>query len=75
MTDSVIKFQPQVVGEGFRIDPVEMLSATNGADFETLAVVGLTHDGELYMACNKGMGVMAMLIISCQHKIALGLLP
>ena len=72
MTDNVIGFRPEIVGEGFRLNPDEMLENTKGNGLKKLCIIGETEDGELYIAGSDNLGETLMLLLRLQHKIARG---
>lgn len=55
MTDNVIPFSPQVVGDGYKVDPHIMLDAARENDFTELVIVGIMPDGEIYLASSNGI--------------------
>lgn len=56
MAAQVLKFDPVIVGEGYRFDPDEILEAAKGKDFTTLAVIGQLPDGEMWISGNANAG-------------------
>lgn len=65
----VIEFKPEVVGDGYRFDPDEILEAAKGAKFETLAVIGQLETGELWVSGNANAGETLVLIERAKHCI------
>ena len=72
MTDNVIGFRPEIVGEGFRLNPDEMLENTKGNGLKKLCIIGETEDGELYVAGNANVGVTLVLMLWFQHQLVTG---
>lgn len=68
----VIKFQPYVVGDGYRFDPDEMLEAAKGQGFTTLAIIGETADGEFWVSGNANAGETMVLMERARHRIVFG---
>jgi hypothetical protein len=51
---NVLKFNPVVVGEGYRFDPDGILEAAKGQGFTTVAIIGETEDGKIWISgCAK----------------------
>lgn len=51
--DNVINLHPEAVGEGFKVNCDGMLEINKGR-FQSLALVGIGHDGELIVAGSGG---------------------
>lgn len=71
-TAEIIKFQPQIVGDGYRFDPDEMLEAAKGQDFTTVAVIGELPNGELWVSGNANAGETLILMEKAKHLIVFG---
>lgn len=58
----VVKFNPVIVGEGYRFDPDDVLEAAKGQAFSSMMVIGELEDGSFYIAgnCNAGEGIILM---------------
>ena len=63
MSDNVVKLELREVGEGFRIDPDQILEAAKGHGFARLVIVGEPADGgELYVASSDGAAESFLLL-------------
>lgn len=69
MTAEVIKFNPVVVGEGFRFDPDELLEAAKGQKFERMAIIGALESGELWVSGTSNAGETLILMELAKHQI------
>lgn len=58
----VKKFEPRVVGEGFRFNNDDILDGVKGEDFQTLVVIGEYEDGEIWVSgtANKGESLIVL---------------
>ena len=72
MTAKVLKFDPVVVGDGFRFDPDVILEGAKGAEFTTLAVIGVYPDGSIYVAGNANAGETLVLFERAKHMLIFG---
>lgn len=72
MSAKVLKFEPQVVGEGFRFDPDEILEGAKGAGFANLVIVGEYEDGEIYIAGASNAGESIILMERAKHQLIHG---
>lgn len=68
----VVKFKPEIVGDGYRFDADECLDAAKGQDFVTLAILAESPDGELYVAGNANAGETLILMERAKHLIVFG---
>jgi len=68
----VVKFDPIVVGEGFRFDPDEMLEGIKGRGYATVCVLAEKEDGELEVFGNANAGETLILIERAKHQIVFG---
>lgn len=71
-TAEIIKFQPQIVGDGYRFDPDEMLEAAKGQEFTTVAVIGELPNGELWVSGNANAGETLILMEKAKRVIVFG---
>lgn len=69
---NVLKFQPTVVGEGYRFDAAEILETAKEKQFRTLAILGETEDGELYVAGSANAGETMVLMEKAKRLIVFG---
>ncbi len=69
MSDNVVKFSPQIVGEGYRFDPDEILEAAKGAAFTNLMIIAEYPDGELYVAGASNAGECMILMERAKNQI------
>ncbi len=72
MTAKVLKFDPVVVGEGFRFDPDELLEAAKGQEFTTLVILGQYPDGTLWTSGNANAGETLILMERSKHQLLFG---
>ena len=68
----VHKFEPKVVGEGYRFDPDVILEAAKGNDFPLLAIIAQNPDGSMYVAGNANAGETLILMEKAKHQICFG---
>lgn len=59
---NVVKFDPVVVGEGYRFEPDEILEQAKGQGFTRLAVIGELPDGEIWVSGSANAGETIILI-------------
>ncbi len=52
----VLKFDPIVVGEGFRFDPDDLLEAAKGQKFDRLCIIGDLGDGSMWVSGTANLG-------------------
>lgn len=69
---NVVKFDPVVVGEGYRFDPDELLEAAKGQGFETLAILGQLPDGTYWVSGSSNAGETLVLMERAKHQIVFG---
>lgn len=72
MADNVVKFQPQVVGDGYRFDPDEVLEAAKGQEFATMVILGVLVDGTLWVTGNANAGETLILMEQAKHALVFG---
>lgn len=68
----VVKFDPVVVGEGYRFDADELLEAAKGKGFDKLAILGQFPDGKIWASGTANAGETVILIEIAKHKIIHG---
>lgn len=72
MSDKVVKLQPVEVGDGYRLNPDEVLEAAKGQPFVTLAIIGMLEDGSLWVSGNANEGQVLILLKQAEHFICFG---
>lgn len=72
MSENVLPFKPEVVGEGYRFDPAAILDAAKDQGLTTLAVIGETENGEIYVAGSANAGETLILMERAKHCICFG---
>ena len=72
MTETVVKFRPEVVASTYRFDPDEVLEEAKGHLHTTLFILGENEAGELYMAGNANAGEMLVLMEKAKRQICFG---
>ena len=70
--DNVVKFNPVVVGEGYRFDPDQILEAAKGANFASLCIIAEYEDGEIYVAGSANAGECLILMERAKRQIIFG---
>lgn len=69
---NVLKFDPKIVGEGFRFDGDQILDEAKGQGFVTLAVIGETADGEIWISGNANAGETLVLMERAKRVVVFG---
>lgn len=69
---NVVKFDPVIVGEGFRFDADELLEAAKGQGFTTLAILGELEDGTIWVSGSTNAGETLVLMEKAKHQIVFG---
>lgn len=69
---NVVKFDPVLVGEGYRFDPDELLEAAKGQEFTTLAILGETADGSIWVSGNANAGETLVLMERAKRQVVFG---
>lgn len=67
-----IHLHPVEVGEGYRFDADDILEAAKGQAFVTLAVLGETADGEIWISGNANAGETLVLIEKAKRVVVFG---
>lgn len=68
----VVKFNPVLVGEGFRFDADQILDAAKGQGFAILAVIGELEDGTLWVSGSSNGGETLVLMEKAKRQIVFG---
>ena len=53
MSDNIFSFQPRLVGDGYTVDPDEVLKECIG-EFKSVVVIGIDHNGKLFGHASNG---------------------
>lgn len=70
MSDNVLKFQPEVVGEGFRFDPDELLEAAKAQGFDRLVIIADYKDQSgIWISGTANAGESMMLIEAAKMSL------
>lgn len=69
MSDTVVKFVPQFVGEAFRFDPDVILEQAKGQNFDRLVILGEDEAGEIYIAGSANAGESLILMERAKFKL------
>ena len=72
MDDNVTKFEPVLVGEGYRFDPDEILEAAKGQKFEKVAILAENPDGTIWVSGSANAGETMVLMERAKHHIVFG---
>ena len=72
MSENVVRLQPVEVGEGFRFEADAILEAAKGQDFITVAVLGQTSDGEIWISGNANAGETLVLMERAKRIVVFG---
>jgi hypothetical protein len=65
----VAKFEPVVVGEGYRFDADELLEAAKGQGFTTLAIIGQLEDGSIWISGTANAGETLILMEKAKRQV------
>lgn len=68
----VVKFEPVVVGEGFRFDADEILDAAKGQEFTILTILGELDDGTIWVSGTANAGETMVLMERAKRQIVFG---
>ena len=69
---NVLKFDPVVVGEGFRFDTDEILEAAKGQKFSRLCILGDLEDGSIWVSGSANAGETLVLMEMAKRVIVFG---
>lgn len=70
--DTVVKFTPQVVGEGYRFDPDQILEAAKGQGYTNILIIGELESGELWVSSAANAGEAMILMEKAKRQICFG---
>ena len=62
MSAEIVKFDPVVVGEGYRFDPDEIVRGALGQPFVKNAILGELENGEVWVSGNSNAGETLVLM-------------
>lgn len=68
----ILKFDPVIVGEGYRFDADELLEAAKGQNFTRLAILAEKEGGELWVSGNANAGETLVLMELAKKLIVFG---
>lgn len=68
---NIVKFDPIIVGEGYRFDADELLEAAKGQGFTNLAIIGEPPNGEIWFSGMANAGETLILIERAKLKVIL----
>ena len=68
MSDNVVKFEPEYVGEDYRFDHDALLERNKGLAWSRLAVIGEV-DGEIVFSSSANAGEMLILLEKAKLQI------
>lgn len=69
---NVLKFEPAVVGEGYRFDADEILEGAKGQGFITVAILAETEDGAIWVSGSANAGETLVLMEKAKRQIVFG---
>ena len=69
---NVLKFDPVVVGEGYRFEPDEILEEAKGAGFVKVCILGELEDGTVWVSGSANGGETLVLMEMTKRKIVFG---
>lgn len=69
---TILKFTPVEMSSDMRLDSADILETAKSYDFERMAVIGRTTDGELYVAGTANAGETMILLEWVKNFIAFG---
>ena len=70
--NNVLKFDPVVVGSGYRFKQDQILDEAKGTEFALLCVLGEDSEGDLYVAGNANAGEIMILLERAKKRIVFG---
>lgn len=68
MSAEILELHPGAVGDGFKVTPDDVLQHAIGR-LDSVLVVGLSKDGDLYVAGSHGAPDSAFLAARAQHYL------
>lgn len=69
---NVVKFDPVVVGEGYRFDPDKILEAAKGQGFSMICILGELEDGTHWVSGSANAGEILVLMEKAKRLIVFG---
>ena len=69
---NVHKFEPVLVGEGYRFDADVILDGAKGQPFENVLVIGQLESGELWISSAANAGEALILMEKAKRQICFG---
>lgn len=68
----VHRFEPKLVGEGFRFDADQILEEAKGRGFTNVLIVAEMEDGDLWVSSAANAGEALVLMEKAKHQIVFG---
>ncbi len=68
----ILKFEPVVVGDGYRFDVDTILDGAKGQPFTTLAVVGELEDGSIWVSGTANAGETLIVMERVKRHLVFG---
>lgn len=68
----VLKFEPELVGEGFRFDPDKILEEAKGQGFTMVSIIAEREDGTIFVSGSANAGETLILMKRAERQIVLG---
>lgn len=72
MADNVTRFEPHVVGEGYRFDADDILEGAKGQGLTIVSVIAEDQNGELWVSGSANAGETLILLERAKHHIVFG---
>jgi hypothetical protein len=69
---NIVKLEPVEIGESFRFDPDQVLEDAKGEAFTSLAILGMTDDGEIWITGNANAGEILVMMEMAKRKLVFG---
>lgn len=69
---NVHKFEPRLVGEGYRFDPDQILEEAKGRGHTNILIIGQLENGDLWMSSASNAGEALVLMERAKHEIVFG---
>ena len=69
---NVHKFEPELVGEGYRFDPDAILEEAKGQGFTNVLIIAEQPDGEIWVSSAANGGVALVLMERAKRQIVFG---
>lgn len=71
-SETVVKFEPREVGEGYRFDPDQILEKAKGRGFINILIIGELESGELWVSSAANAGEAMILMEKAKRQICFG---